>query len=105
MREELGQSFALLPRRSDPWIRISEPSQRRVEKFISGRSASAGPLSVERPPKNQLCRTVMTGGHSSEPMVNQRRLTDTTPGNDCNDVDILVCPSTIEKGDILLSTK
>jgi hypothetical protein len=52
MCDELGQSFALLSRRPDPWIWISEPSERRVQKFISGRSVPARPLSVEGPAKN-----------------------------------------------------
>jgi len=38
-------------------------------------------------------------------MVNERGLADTGPGNDGNYVDILVCPSTIQKNDILFSTK
>ena len=38
-------------------------------------------------------------------MVDEGRLSDTSPSNNGNDVDILVCPSTIQKGDILLSTK
>src|SRR5208337_5290570 len=41
----------------------------------------------------------------SQPMVDQRRFSDPRPGNDCNDVDILVCPCTIQESDILLSTK
>src|SRR5271165_5972844 len=47
----------------------------------------------------------MFSGHPSEPMVDQRRFSDPRPGNDCNDVDILVCPCTIQESDILLSTK
>ena len=47
----------------------------------------------------------MFSSHPSEPMVNQRRLPDSSPGNDCNDVDILVCPCVIQESDILLSTK
>src|SRR5271165_5532659 len=47
----------------------------------------------------------MVGSHSTEPMVNKRRLPDTGPGNDGNDIDILVCPCTIQKSDIFLSTK
>jgi hypothetical protein len=47
----------------------------------------------------------MVSSHSSEPMVNQSGLPDAGPCNDCNDVDILVCPCTIQKSDILLSTK
>src|SRR5258707_12678059 len=38
-------------------------------------------------------------------MVDQCGLPDTSPGYDGNDVDILVCPRTIQKSDVLLSTK
>jgi hypothetical protein len=38
-------------------------------------------------------------------MVNERGLADPGPGNDCNDVDILVCPCTIQKSDVFLPTK
>src|SRR6516162_7002415 len=38
-------------------------------------------------------------------MVNKRGLPDPSPGNNCNDVDILVCPCTIPESNILLSTK
>src|SRR5271166_4551085 len=47
----------------------------------------------------------MFSSHASEPMVDERRLSDPSPSNDCNDVDILVCPCTIQKSEILLSTK
>src|ERR1700719_3859671 len=47
----------------------------------------------------------MFSSHPSEPMVDERRLSDPSPGHDCNDVDILVCPCTIQKSDIILSTK
>src|SRR6516164_5657706 len=47
----------------------------------------------------------MFSSHSSEPMVNERRLPDTCPGNNGNDVDILLCPSTIQKSDVFLSAK
>src|SRR5208337_1335860 len=47
----------------------------------------------------------MVGSHSAEPMVNKRGLPDTGPGNDGNDIDIFVCPGTVQKSDILLSTK
>src|SRR6516225_3875459 len=102
MRDELRQSLAFLPRRSEPWIWISKPSERRIEKFICGRSLPACALSVERPAKNKLCRTIMVSSHPSEPMVNQRGLPDPSPGNDCNDVDILVGPCIIQESDILL---
>src|SRR5208282_4309781 len=105
MRDELSQSFALLPRRSDAGIGISKPSESSVEKFICGRSLPTAPLSVEGPTKNKLCRTIMISSHPSEPMVNERGLPDSGPGNDCNDVDILVCPCTIQESDILLPTK
>src|SRR5208337_2974132 len=62
-------------------------------------------LSVEGPTKNELRRTIMFSSHPSEPMVDERGLSDPSPGDDCNDVDILVCPCTIQKSDILLSTK
>src|SRR5271166_4051871 len=47
----------------------------------------------------------MFSSHPSEPMANECGLSDTSPGNDCNDVDNLVRPCTIQKSDILLSTK
>src|ERR1700730_3793620 len=105
MGDELRQSFAFLPRRSEPWIWISKPSESRIKKFICGRSVPTAALSVEGPTKNKLCRTIMVSSHPSEPMVNERGLSDTSPGNDCDDVDILVCPCTIQKGDILFSSK
>ena len=86
MRDELCQSFALLPRRSESWIWISKPSESRVKKFICGRSVPTAALSVEGPTKNKLCRTIMVSSHPSEPMVDQRGLADPSPGNDCNDI-------------------
>src|ERR1700730_11464195 len=105
MCDELRQSFALLPRRSDPRIWITKPGESRVNKFICGRRVSTGALSVEGPAKNKLSRTIMFSSHPSEPMVNERGLPDTSPGNDRNDVDIPVCPCTIQENDILLSAK
>src|SRR6478609_11744549 len=105
MHDELSQSLALLPRRSEPWIWISKPSERSVQKFICGRSASTGTLPIERPAKNKLRRTIMVSSHPSEPMVNERRLSDTSPGNDCNDIYMLVRPCFVQKGDVLLSAK
>src|ERR1700675_960843 len=103
MRNELREPFALLPSCSEAWIGISKPSESRVKKFICRRSVPTGALSVERPAKNQLRRTIMFGGHPSQPMINQRRFSDPSPSNDCNDVDTLVCPATIQKSNILLS--
>jgi hypothetical protein len=105
MRDELRESLAFLPRRSEPWIWIAKPSESSIKKFICGRSVPTGALSVEGPTKNKLCRTIMVSSHPSEPMVNERRLSDPSPSNDCNYVDILVCPCTIQKSGILLSTK
>src|SRR5271167_4582874 len=105
MRDELRQSFAFLPRRSEPWIWISKPSESRIKKFIRGQSLPTSALAVEGPAKNELRRTIMFSSHPSEPMVDERGLTHTSPSNDCNDVDVLVCPRTIQKSDILLSTK
>ena len=47
----------------------------------------------------------MFSSHPSEPMVNERGLPDPSPGNNCNDVDILVCPCIIQKSDIVFSPK
>src|ERR1700730_4424488 len=105
MRDEFCQSFAFLPRRSEPWIWISKPSESRIEKFICGRSVPTAALSVEGPAKDKLCRTIMLSSHPSKPMAKERRLADTRPGNYCNDVDILVCPCTIQESDILFSAK
>src|SRR4029077_13760240 len=105
MGDELRQSFALFPRRSETRIWICKPSESRIKKFIRGRTVPTGALSVEGPTKNQLRRTVFFSSHSSEPMVDQRGLSDPGPGNDCNDVDLLVCPCPIQKSDILFPTK
>src|SRR3984893_3481714 len=105
MRDELCQSFALLPRSSEPWIWISKPSESRVKKFVCGRSLPTAALSVEGPTKNKLCRTIMVSSHPSEPMVNELGLSDASPGKDCNEVDNLVCPCSIQESNILLSTK
>src|SRR5262249_54895508 len=105
MRDELGKSLALLPGSPKPRVRVSEPGESRVKKFICGRSAPTGALSVKRPAKNQLRRTIMLSSHPSQPMVDERGLSDPGPGNDCNDVDFLLGPRMIQKSDILLSTK
>src|SRR5271157_2222249 len=105
MRDDLRQSFALLPRRSEPWIWISKPSESRIKKFICGRRLPAVALSVKGPTKHQLRRTIMFNSHPSEPMVNERGFPDTGPGNDRDDIYILVCPCIIEESDILFSTK
>src|SRR5258708_15234099 len=104
MCDEVCQSFALLPIRAEPWFWISKPSQSRIKKFICGRRASS-PLPVKGPTKNELRRAILFNCHPSEPMVKEGGFPGTAPCNDCNDVDILVCPSTIQKSDILLSTK
>src|ERR1700722_10848202 len=104
MPNELRQSFALLPCCSEPWIWIAKPVKSGIKKFIGRRSAAGGALSVERPAKYELRRTIVFSSHSSEPMVDERRFSDSAPGNNCDGVDILICPSTIQKSDILIST-
>src|SRR6516225_10674798 len=105
MCHEFRQSFTLLPRCSNPWIRISKPTKRTVDKFICRRRFPAAALSVERPAKNELRRTIVLSCHPPEPMVHQRRLPDPSPGNDGNDVYAFICPGIIEESDILLPTK
>src|SRR5271168_1582247 len=105
MRDELCQSFALLPGRSDPWIWISKPNESRIKKLICGRSLPTAALPVEGPAKNKLCRTIVVSSHPSEPMVNERGLPDTGPGNDRNDIYLVICPCIIQESNILLSTK
>src|SRR6516164_5249960 len=105
MRDELGQSFALLPWCSDAWIWIAKPLQSGIKKFIRGRSVAAGALSVERPAKYELRRTVVFSSHSSQPMVNERRFSDSAPGSNCNNVDLLVCPGIVQESDVLFTTK
>src|SRR5215471_16947189 len=105
MGYELRESLALFPDSPKPRIRISKPSKSRIKKFICGRSAPTGALSVKRPAKKQLHRTIMLSSHPSQPMVDERGLSDPGPGNDCNDVDVLVCPGTIQKSNILIATE
>src|SRR4029077_3423534 len=102
---ELRESLALLPCCSESWIRIAKPVKRGIKKFIGRRNASPGALSVKRPPKYELRRTILFSSHSAEPMVDQRRFSDSAPGNNCHNINLLVCPCTIQEGDILLSTK
>src|SRR6516165_3740902 len=101
MRDELCEPLALLPTRSEPRIRISEPSKSRIQKFIGGGSLPACPLPVERPAKNKLRRTIVFSSHPSEPMIDQGRLADTAPSNDRNNIDLLVCPGIVQESDIL----
>src|SRR5258708_23019514 len=105
MCDEFRQSVAFLPCRSDPRIWIPEPSQSHVKKFIRGRSASTCALAVEGPAKNELRRTIMFSSHAPEPMVEERRLPDSCPGHDGDDIYLRTCPDSIQESDILLSTK
>src|SRR5580700_6725274 len=105
MRDELRQSFALLPCRSHPWIWISKPSESSVKKFICRRTVPTAALSVERPAKYELRRTILFSSHSSELMVDQRRFSDSAPGNNCNNIDLLVCPCIVQETDVLFTTK
>src|ERR1700730_13545848 len=105
MRDELRQSFALLPGRPNPWIWITKPSKSSIKKFICGRSTSTCALPIEGPAKNQLSRTIAFSRHPPEPMVDEGGLSNTGPGNDGNDVYTLISPGIIQKSDIFLSTK
>src|SRR6516165_8416513 len=105
MPDELGQSFALLPGGSEPRIWVAKPRESGIKKFICRRSTPTSTLTIERPTKNKLCRTIMFSSHSSEPMVDQRRFSDAGPGHYGNDVDILVCPCAVQKNDVFVSTE
>src|SRR6516162_4674084 len=105
MGDELRQSFALLPGGSEPRIWVAKPGQSGIKKFICRRSTPTSTLPVEGPTKNELCRTIVVSSHPSEPMVNERRLPDTGPSNDCDGIDILVCPCCIQERNIFLPTK
>jgi hypothetical protein len=48
---------------------------------------------------------VLFSSHPSKPMVDERRLPETSRGNYCNDIYILVCPCSIQTSNILLSSK
>ena len=78
-----------------PWIWISKPSQRSVKKFVCGRNAPTT-AQPKAPAKNQFSRTIMFGSYPLKPMVDERRLPDTNPGNYCNDIYTLVCPCIIQ---------
>src|SRR5215471_17597496 len=103
MRDELRESLAFLPRRSEPWIWITKPSESRIKKFICGRSVPTRALSVEGPTKNQLRRTIIVSSHTSEPMIDERRLPDPGPRDDRDDIYLLACPCVVQESDIVLS--
>src|SRR5260221_8628213 len=105
MCDELREPFTLLPPRSQPWIGITKPGESRINKFIGRRSVAAGTLSVERPAKNELCGTIMVSSHPPEPMVNQRGLPDTSPGNNGYNVHLPTGPGTIQKSDVIFPAK
>jgi len=93
------QSFVLLPSCSESWIGIPNPRKSGVDNFVCRRSVPTATLPEEGPDKNKL------SSHPPEPVVNQRGLSDTGPGNDRNGFYILVCLCIIQKSDILRSTK
>src|SRR5580704_4573702 len=105
MCDEFRESFPFLPRRTDPRIWIAEPAQSSVKKFVCGRSTPTAALSVKGPAKNELRRTIMFSSHVSEPMVDERGLADTSPGNDRNDIYVLIRPCIIQESDIFLAAK
>src|ERR1700757_529592 len=105
MRDELGQSFALLPGRSEAWIWIAKPVKSSIKKFIRGQSVPTAALSVEGPTKNKLCRAIMVSSHPSEPMVNEGGLSHAGPSHDRHDIDLRARPGIIQESEILLSPK
>src|SRR5271166_684914 len=105
MRDKPRQSFAFLPRRSEPWIWISKPAESRIKKFICRRSVPTGALSIKGPAENELGRTVAFGRYPSEPMVDERGLPDPSPGHDGYDIYMWVRPGRIEESEVLSSTK
>ena len=105
MPNQFRQSFALLPGGSEPRIWIAKPLQSGIKKFIRGRSVAAGALSVERPAKYELRRTIVFSSNSSQPMVDERRFSDSAPGNNCNNIDLLVGPCIVQESDVLFTTK
>src|SRR5260221_13939399 len=105
MSDELCESLSLLPCRSEPWIWISKPGESRINKFVRRRSVPTAALSVKGPAKDELCRTIVFSSHLSESMVDERRLPDTSPGNDRNDIYVPICPCIIQESNILISTK
>ena len=105
MPNQFRQSFALLPCCSQPWVWIAKPSQSGIQKFIGRGSVAAGALSVERPAKYQLRRTILFSSHSSEPMVDQRRFSDSAPGHNGDHIDLPVCPCIVQETDVLFATK
>src|SRR5580704_18715464 len=105
MRDELRESLALLPRRSDPWIWIAKPSESSVQKFIRRRSAPARALPVEGPAKDQVRRTVLVGRQSPQPVVNQRGFAHAGPGHDADHVDLRIGPGRVQERQVLLTPK
>jgi len=105
MGDELGQSFAFLPRSSHPWIWVFKPGERSVEKFVCRGRLPACALAVERPAENELGRRIVFSSHAPEPTVDKGGLPDTSPSDDANDVHVLVRQGSIQESDILLPPK
>src|SRR6516225_10744149 len=103
--DELRKSLAFLPGRANPRVWVTKPSKGCIKKFIGGRSIPTGALSVKGPTKNKFCGAIAVRSHPTEPMVYQRRFPDTTPGNNCDDICLRICPGSIQKSDVLLSTE
>ena len=101
----LGQSLAFLPRRADSRIGISKPVESSFNKFIGRGGASARALPIKRPAKDKFCDTVVMRSHGSKPVIDKRRLPNTTPGNDRNDIDTGICPGSIQECENLLAAK
>jgi hypothetical protein len=89
---------------ANPRIWISKPTECTVNKFIRGRGVATAALPVEGPTKNELRRTIMVSSRRSQWLTS---VDFPTPAQATivTNVDILICPCTIQKSDILLSTK
>src|SRR5215470_1184443 len=99
------------PKSKELRLRIYVEATSNARHWASRETTSSGTrmindLSHEACSSRPLLRlSPLVSSHPSEPMVDQRRLPNTGPRHDCNDVDVLLCPSIIQKGDVLLSTK
>src|ERR1700719_4444401 len=105
MCDELRQSFALFPRRSEPWIWISKPAESRIKKFVCRRGVPTGALAVKGPAENKLGRAGTRVRYRSEPMVDEGGLADPSPGHDGYHIYLWIRPGRIKESEVLSSTE
>jgi hypothetical protein len=92
----------MLFRTVDPYRQTSEERHREIHRQTKCRRWC--PV-CRKTAKYELRGTIVFSSHSSEPMVDQRRFSDSAPGNNCNNIDLLVRPCIVQESDILLSAK